>query len=82
MFYSVETNSLLSEESGHSNRVNDLSLLNNNLYSASDDKHIIQWDLSTHKIKRYRILYATLKGVSIKQWKIQEGFQVSTLLQL
>lgn len=52
LLYNVEGNYLLSETAGHSERINALSCTKSSLFSCSDDKHVIQWDLCNHKIKR------------------------------
>lgn len=52
--YDVTTNSVVAELEEHSGKVNHLTWSSslNSLFSCSDDKHIIEWDLNLHKIKR------------------------------
>ncbi|KAK6618932.1 hypothetical protein RUM44_003313 [Polyplax serrata] len=51
--YDVTTNSVVAELEEHSGKVNHLTWSSslNSLFSCSDDKHIIEWDLNLHKIK-------------------------------
>ena len=61
--HDVATNSTIAELEGHSGKVNSLSWANGttSLFSCSSDKHIIEWDLFQHKIKRCAIFFFFLK---------------------
>lgn len=50
---------------GHSGYINQMALENNNLYSASDDKSVIEWDLETGKIKEKIEFKAEVKHLAI-----------------
>ncbi len=56
MVYSVVKSDLHAQmKGGHSDRINDISWLPecDSLFSCSNDKHVIEWNLSTCQVKKY-----------------------------
>jgi len=63
LLYSVVKSDLHSTlTNGHEDRVNDISWLpiNDSIFSCSNDKYVIEWSISTSKIKQY-VVYIFLK---------------------